>query len=135
MLTRNQKRKLLENLNNYDLCPNMVYNIKPAKIPKLTNLNDRESNDSNSEYSESQLDELISESNLSSSSDDSESDSNESDSDDSESSANSDSNTSDLVKLENSTLEPPVLENSNDDILKNFDYNISSVLNGELFNV
>ena len=96
----------------------MIYNIKPAKIPKLTILNDRESNDSNSE---SQLDELISESNLSSSSDDSESDSNESDSDDSE----SESNTSDLVKL----------ENSNDDILKNFDYNISSVLNGKFFNL
>ena len=137
MLTRNQKRKLLENLNNYDLCPNMVYNIKPAKIPKLTILNDRESNDSNSEYCESQLDELISESNLSSSSDDSESNSNESDSDDSESDSNSDSesNTSDLVKLENSTLEPSVLENSNDGILKNFDYNISSVLNGEFFNL
>ena len=101
MLTRNQKRKLLENLNNYENLKQPIDKqvLKTSKIPKITILNDRESNDSNS-------------------------DSNESDSDDSELSANSDS-----------TLEPSDLENSNDDILKNFDYNISSVLNGEFFNL
>ena len=135
MLTRNQKRKLLENLNNYDLCPNTVYNSKPAKIPKITSLNDIESSDSKSKYDDSGInesqsdDDLISESNLSSSSDDSESESSDSDL---SAKSDSESNTSDSEKLENSTS---ALETSNDNILKNFDYNMSSVLNGEFFNL
>jgi len=138
MLTRNQKRKLLENLNNYDLCSNTINNIRLAKIPKPTALNEIDSN-SNSKYDDSCINtsksnELISES----------SDSESSANSDLESSANSDSESSinseesesyDNSDSENSTLESSVIENSNDNILKNFDYNISSVLNGEFFNL
>jgi ATP-dependent Lon protease len=128
MLTRNQKRKLLENLNNYDLCSNTINNIRLAKIPKPTALNEI---DSNSKYNDSGINtsksnELISESSDSESSANSDSESSIN-SEESELYANSD--------LENSILESSVIENSNDNILKNFDYNISSVLNGEFFNL
>jgi len=128
MLTRNQKRKLLENLNNYDLCSNTINNIRLAKIPKPTALNEI---DSNSKYDDSGINtsksnELISESSDSESSANSDSESSIN-SEESELYANSD--------LENSILESSVIENSNDNILKNFDYNISSVLNGEFFNL
>jgi ATP-dependent Lon protease len=130
MLTRNQKRKLLENLNNYDLCSNTINNIRLAKIPKPTALNEI---DSNSKYDDSGINtsksnELISESSDSESESSANSDSESSiNSEESDSYANSD--------LENSILESSIIENSNDNILKNFDYNISSVLNGEFFNL
>jgi len=142
MLTRNQKRKLLEILNTHDEYRNIKKEIRANKIPNLNDLNNHNSNDFISKYedsgikeshSESEVDsESISESSSESSSDsesDSESNTESSIESDSESESESEISGSEVVKSESNILD------SNDTILKNFDNNISSILNGNFFNL
>lgn len=130
MLTRSQKRKLLEYLNTTDIYTKLIPNTNTIKNPKY-NISQCKFNDSNSKYEDSENNSL--KSNESESDESNESESDESTESESE---NSESDNSE-IKSEVSEIESESskIGESYDNILKNFDSNISSVVSGEFFNL
>lgn len=134
MLTRYQKRKLLEDLNTTDAYINITPINIETKRPKY-NISKEIPNKFNSKYDDCGINSSKSkfkESSESESNSESEYESESNSELESESELDSES---ELESKSDSDKESSKMGESYDNILKNFDFNISSVLNGEFFNL